>query len=52
MNAEAVFVRNNRGSAKLDDADKSNLDVLVVVGSKFAILQFQVSESCSLFFVW
>jgi hypothetical protein len=39
---EQLFVRNNRGSAPLDDADASNLDLLIVVGSRFAILNFKV----------
>ncbi len=43
--AERIFVRNNRPKAELDDADESNLDVLVVVGdSRFALFHFTNDE--------
>ncbi len=43
---EQIFVRNNRKGAALDDADESNLDLLVVVGggSRFAVLHFVNDE--------
>jgi hypothetical protein len=43
---EQIFVRNNRKGAALDDADESNLDLLVVVGggTRFAVLHFVNDE--------
>jgi hypothetical protein len=43
---EQIFVRNNRKGATLDDADESNLDILVVVGggTRFAVLHFVNDE--------
>lgn len=39
---EQFFVRNHRRDAALDDPDASNMDLLIVVGQKFAILNFKV----------
>ena len=41
---EQFFVRNHRGSAALADPDASNLDLLIIVGSKFAVVNFKNDE--------